>query len=235
MEDYFIFNNVDSRTMGIIVNELPPIIKSARRLATSTIDGKDGANFIYLGRDSYATTMQITLRDKTKLDQSMAWLDGPGNMIYSNDLTKFYKVGLFDRMDFERLVSYRKTIIPIMVMDPYRYAVETDIVITTFPATIVNAGTKASIPKLVIAGSGTINITLNGTTFQYSFPNGETSVTVDGNTDEEQNSDAYFGSVYALRNQYMNGPFPTLAIGNNTLSKTGTITSITVKKRTCFV
>ena len=74
---------------------------------------------------------------------------------------------------------------------------------------------------MAITGSGEIEVKLNGITqFIYVFPDGETTVTFDSEL-----QDAYDDGI--LKNRNMNGNFIELEKGENVISWTGNIVSIT--------
>ena len=82
---------------------------------------------------------------------------------------------------------------------------------------------------ITLYGSGNIEIAINGSTiFEYTFPEGETSVVIDSLQEE-----AYLNGVY--KNRYMLGEFPKLKVGNNTITWTGTLTKIKVEPKSRWV
>ena len=102
--------------------------------------------------------------------------------------------------------------------------------ITTFPATIANGGTAESLPLLRISGTGTVNMTLNGVTFEYIFTDG--IVYIDCATQE-----AYYGTTSKNRSLTIVGDdYPKLSVGTNTLMlNSGTVTQVIVTKRTRYL
>ena len=90
---------------------------------------------------------------------------------------------------------------------------------------VFNEGLENSKPKMVLKGSGTVGISVNGIMiFEYTFPDGETEVVIDSQTE-----DAYLGVV--LKNRNMNGEFPVLTPGINTIGWSGDVTSIEILPR----
>lgn len=90
---------------------------------------------------------------------------------------------------------------------------------------VFNEGLENSKPKMVLHGSGTVGISVNGIhIFDYTFPEGETEVVIDS-----EKQDAYLGSV--LKNRNMNGEFPVLLAGSNTIGWSGDVESIEVLPR----
>ena len=90
---------------------------------------------------------------------------------------------------------------------------------------VFNEGLEDSKPKMVLKGSGTVGISVNGILiFEYTFPDGENEVVIDSQTE-----DAYLGTV--LKNRNMIGEFPVLTPGINTIEWSGDVTSIEILPR----
>lgn len=90
---------------------------------------------------------------------------------------------------------------------------------------VFNEGLENSKPKMVLRGSGTVGISVNGIhIFDYTFPEGETEVVIDS-----EKEDAYLGDV--LKNRNMNGEFPTLLAGTNKIEWSGYVESIEILPR----
>lgn len=225
---YFTFKGTSSEAFSITVNKMPTFKKAKRRHEIVEVEGKDGVDIIEDGYEPYVLEALITLNDTTQLDSVIAWLDGSGVLTRSDDQGKYLNATVLEEVDYERLYQRKQTTVEFFIRDPFRYVTgETPVVLDSFPTTITLGGTYESEPLLVIVGSGSVDITINGTTFSYAFPAGE-SVTIDCAAKEA----TYNG---APRTQYMAGDFPTLSIGSNAVSKTGTVTSITVTKRTRYL
>ena len=93
------------------------------------------------------------------------------------------------------------------------------------PYEVFNEGLETSKPIMVLRGSGSVSISINGIhIFDYTFPEGETEVVIDS-----EKEDAYLGSV--LKNRHMNGEFPVLLSGTNKIEWSGDVESIEVLPR----
>ena len=90
---------------------------------------------------------------------------------------------------------------------------------------VFNEGLEPSKPQLVIEGSGTIELKVNGmAVFTYTFPDGETEVVIDSEIEE-----AYLGAT--LKNRNMLGEFPELVPKTNIITWSGDIKSIKILPR----
>lgn len=93
------------------------------------------------------------------------------------------------------------------------------------PFEVFNEGLEDSKPKMVLRGSGTVGISVNGVhIFDYTFPDGESEVVIDS-----EKEDAYLGEV--LKNRNMNGEFPILLSGTNKIEWSGDVESIEILPR----
>ena len=90
---------------------------------------------------------------------------------------------------------------------------------------VFNEGLEDSKPLMILKGSGTVEIAVNGLpTFSYTFPEGENEVYIDS-----EKEDAYLGDV--LKNRNMNGEFPVLIPKTNIIEWNGDIESISILPR----
>lgn len=235
MANYFIFNEIDSRDIpGLIVATLPPISRPPQRVETIEIDGRDGDITIKQGYKAYDKRIGIYLDDLVALDTVMNGIKGEGNLIISSEPDKYYKAKVIDGIDFERFATLRNGDI-IFHVQPYKYDVnEANITASSTQLadkslTLANIGNEKAKPLLHLTGSGTVTVSLNGSSvFSYTFPNGETEVYIDS---EEQ--DAYLDTI--LKNRNMNGAFVELPPGASTITWTGTLTALEITPRSRWV
>ena len=93
------------------------------------------------------------------------------------------------------------------------------------PFEVFNEGLEDSKPLMILKGSGTVEISVNGVgIFSYTFPEGENEVYIDS-----EKEDAYLGDV--LKNRNMNGEFPILMPKTNKIEWSGDIESISILPR----
>lgn len=219
----FTFNGVTTESMGIVVNSIQSYVKPQVKTEVIEVEGKDGAEVKEYGYAPYVLKAKITLLDLTKIDDVIAWLNGSGQLIIDEDDSHCRNVKIISTINYDFFVQLKSATVEFYVYDPFRYLVfDLPQTITTFPNSITNTGNVYSKPLLTIIGSGSVSITINGTTFSYNFPLTE-SVTIDC-----EKMDAYYTGL--LRNQYMSGYFPVLKVGSNAISVTGTVTSIKFEK-----
>ena len=212
---------------GLLIQELPPITKPPMRYNETVVDGKDGSIIEELGYSSYEKSVSIGLYGNYDINAVISYFCGEGNLILSNEPDYYYKAKIVSQIDFNRLVRFRTATVKFKVQ-PYKYSTETAQTIGD-SGTVINSGNVISKPIITISGSGTVEFKIGGVTiFSYTFPNDETSVTIDC-----EKEDAYNGAY--LRNRNMTGEFPALSVGNNLITTSGIVNSITFENRSRWI
>ena len=224
-----IWKNKSSREIeGLIITNTPPITKPKMRVDKIEIDGRDGDIIEKVGYESYDKNVGIGLTRNYDINEVIKYFTGDGELTLSDEPDKVYIASIFDDVDYDRLLQIRKATVKFHVQ-PFKYLKDESKVslnVTTQTSVEVeNKGLEVSKPIILLEGSGTVEIAVNGVNiFKYTFPNGETKVII--NSLEEE---AYFEGVYKNRN--MLGEFPKLEVGDNTISWTGTLTKIEIEPK----
>ena len=111
MDAYFIWNGIDSRTLGVIVTRYPPIVYPTERAETTPIPGRPGfltrteGEGIY---DGYIKTIEIGNKRWADPRAIAVWLRGPGELIIGNEpdslfaLNEIQRVAALMRFELER-------------------------------------------------------------------------------------------------------------------------------------
>lgn len=221
-------NKSSNEIEGLIITDTPPITKPKMRVNKIEIDGRDGDIVEKVGYESYTKNVGIGLTRNFDINEVIKYFSGDGELIISDEPDKVYIACIYDDVDYDRLLRIRKATVKFHVQ-PYKYLkdeskVSLDITTET-SVEVENKGLEVSKPIFMLEGSGTIEIAVNGINiFKYTFPSGETKVTIDSLKEE-----AYHGGVYKNRN--MLGEFPKLEVGDNTISWTGTLTKIEIEPK----
>lgn len=224
-----IWKGIDSNTIpGLIICELPPITKPKMKTSIIKIDGRDGDIIEELGYESYTKNISIGLARNYKIDEVIKYFTGAGTLELSNEPNKIYNCKIIDKIDYEKLLRFKKAIVKFHTQ-PFKYLKNESIVeqtITTQASiNVENIGLEISKPIITLEGTGTIEISINNKTiFKYIFPDNETKVVIDSIEEE-----AYLEGVYKNRN--MLGEFPELQVGKNIITWTGTITKIKIEPK----
>lgn len=226
MAQTFTFNGTASTSYDIIVKKLPPIMTPARDIESLKVDGRNGNLHIdYETYNSYNTTMEIIVETLSQLDTIKGWLTGIGTITFSDRPNLQYTAVIKNQISYD-VYAYNSKIVPIQLeLSPIGYSTtETTVTKTTSPAAFTVTGTFGVKPTLEIKGTGAVTITLNGDTFNLTSCNG-TAYIVDCDL---QNVTKGGDNV----NEDFTGDFPSLVIGANALTWTGTVSEIKVKYRT---
>ena len=227
--NFITLNGIRSDSVkGLLISELPPVVKPQQRTEIEEIDGRDGDIVTKLGYSAYDRTMLIGLHGDFDIDDVIRFFDSEGDAIFSNEPDKLYKYQILDDIEFERLIRFRKAKVSFHVQ-PFKYsAVER---IKTINAEsedsfrVLNSGNTIARPRITITGSGTINLSLNNHQMFVINLGNEGYITIDT---EEMN--AYKGSV--LKNRLVTGNYDNFALtlGMNVISWTGDVDAVSIEK-----
>lgn len=227
IHNYIIFNGKCSDEIdGLIISELPTISRPKMRTENIVIDGRDGDIVEELGYSSYTKELLIGLNTKADIDEVMNFFTGKGKVIFSNEPDKVYDVIADDKVDYKRLVKFKKATVKFHVQ-PYKYLVdEAPFVFNITNQTEVkvsNVGYVPSKPVITLYGEGDVQLLINGISV-FSVNIDDEYVVIDSLEQE-----AYKGLI--LKNRQMTGQFPTLKSGVNTISWVGNVTKIKVEPK----
>lgn len=225
-----ILNGVNSNTItGLLIQSLPAISKPQMRVEVEEIDGRDGDIVTKLGYAAYEKEVEIGLHGNFDINQVIEFFSTEGEVIFSNEPDKIYRYALYDQIDYERLIRFRTATVSFHVQ-PFKYSTEADQTITSSGATVTNSGNVESKPTVTITGSGTITFTLNGQQIFIIEMGDQTSITIDAETLE-----AYSGEI--LMNRSVQGDYTNLRLdsGDNTLSWTGTVSTVVIQNRSRWI
>lgn len=228
MINYIELNGVNSQTIqGLLIQELPPITKPKIRTEIEEIDGRDGNIITELGYSAYNKSILIGLYGDFDINQVIAYFDSSGTVVFSNEEDKYYNYNIIEQIDFERLIRFRQATVQMNVQ-PFKYSntdnSKTFTITDQTSINISNAGNIYSKPIITIEGTGTIDLSLNGTQIFQITLGEEGTMIID--TDQME---AYYENT--LLNRSVVGDYDQfqLLVGNNTISWTGTITQINIQ------
>lgn len=222
MKPYFIYKGKNSREMGISILKLPPRIKPDRRGEIINVPGRDG--FIFESDDAYnsknfeieCTFIPPDGYTQEKIDalimEILVWLDGNGELIFSDYPNYYYDATIINAIPIERLFKrYRRFIVAFEVQPFSKALTPTVITKSTKEKQIISVSSYYETPlKVNLVATGDVEIHVNDTIMH--FTNIETPLIIDGElmnvTDENG----------VNMNNRMIGDFPKLKPGENTIS-----------------
>ena len=225
-EAWFTFKGIDSREMGVIVTAMPETVRAERRIESITVAGRNGSLHKDEGvYESYDRTMECALIKRARLDEIAAWLVGSGEMTFSTEPDKVYRVTIANKISITQMMRVFQKFQIILDTQPFKYSVNalSDSLDLTAPTTIRNSGTVYSEPLIVVYGSGDITLTINGADFPLYGVN--ESITIDSEMMEVFKGNANQNSKYGGME------FPRFEVGKNEISWTGNVSKIKIQPR----
>lgn len=225
---YLIFKGVSTASLGnVYVAEMPSHKKAPMRVQEFYVDGRDGVLHREEGLSNYdIEATLIMLHEHSDARQRInAWATGTGKLIVSDDLTKCYRASVIQEVRYTR-AEYGglmcDTARVVFNCQPYMYeAVEEE---KTFSAsgTLNNPGTATSLPLIRVNGSGTCVFSVAGQQITLTSVVSGTPVYIDCEA----------GYVYTGAGaSTMQGEFPELQPGDNTITLTSGVSSLVITPR----
>lgn len=229
MAHWFKFKGVDSRDMGVIVQEYPPDVRPEERVEAQPVPGRDGVLHLtdWEDRPVYENVKQklrLLLAPSADLTAVRVWLTGSGDLVYGNDPGRARRARVVDAFDMQRVLrgyEYRTTDVTFDC-DPYRYESEPETVTLTTAGIVTNTGNVDALPKITVYGSGTIALAVAGEAILLSG-------VVDSYVIDSDGKVALMGGDLATLQ--MTGNFPVLAPGDNSVAWTGTVDRVEIEPR----
>ena len=225
-EAWFAFNGIDSREMGVIETAMPETVRAERRIESITVAGRNGSLHTDEGvYESYDRTMECALIKRARLDEITAWLVGSGEMTFSTEPDKVYRVTIANKISIAQMMRVFQKFQVILDTQPFKYSVNAagDALELTAPTTIRNSGTVYSEPLITVYGSGDITLTINGADFPlYGV---QESITIDSEMME------VFKGNTNQNGKYGGAEFPRFEVGKNEIRWTGNVSKIKIQPR----
>lgn len=225
-EAWFTFKGIDSREMGVIVTAMPETVRAERRIESITVAGRNGSLHTDEGvYESYDRTMECALIKRARLDEITAWLVGSGEMTFSTEPDKVYRVTIANKISIAQMMRVFQKFQVILDTQPFKYSVNAagDTLELTAPTAIRNSGTVYSEPIITVYGSGDITLTINGADFPlYGV---QESITIDSEMMEVFKGDTNQNGKYG------GAEFPRFEVGKNEISWTGNVNKIKIQPR----
>ena len=163
------WKGISSTTIpGLLICDLPPISKPKMRTKETKIDGRDGSIVEELGYESYTKTVSIGLRSDFDINKVIKYFTGEGELVFSNEIDKIYNARIVERIDFERLIRFKKAKVKFLVQ-PYKYKrdevfKETEVATALGTSIVLNDSANANLSSFSIYGKSM----LNGTPTPYA-------------------------------------------------------------------
>lgn len=228
---YVIINGRDSRRVqGLLITNLPPITVPKMRTKAETIDGRDGDIITELGFSAYDKELKIALTYDYNVDDVISYFASSGRIVFGNEPEKYYRFAMYDKIDFEKLIRFKKAKVNLHVQ-PFKFSDLENEEVFSFSeddgsCRVVNQGNYFSRPTMAITASGTVDLYINGTkVLDIDFGALTKTIIIDT---EGMNALAEDG---AFMNRYVVGNYDDVKLqsGTNEISFTGSVDSVSFK------
>ena len=225
---YLIFKGISTGSLGnVYVAEMPSHRKAQMRVQEFYVDGRDGALHREEGLSNFDLDVTlIMLNEQPQVRQAInAWATGTGKLIVSDDPTQCYRASVIQEVRFTR-ANYGglmcDTARVVFNCQPYMYEAVEEVKTFTASGTLKNPGTATSLPLIQVNGSGTCVFSVAGQQITLTGVVSGTPVYIDCET----------GYVYTGAGaSTMQGEFPELQTGDNTITLTSGVSSLVITPR----
>lgn len=202
----FVFNNISSKDMEVIIEEEEHFLaKASQRYVRTEIEGKNGALFEEQGYTVVERPMKVQILNINKLDKILAWLNGVGILEYKGRITK---ARFYNEINPIRTANIKVAEISF-IRDPFWNKKRDKFIEVT--NIIMNEGNIYAEPiiRLEKNTSDSIDITINDVRFIYNF-NNEEYVEIDC-----ENQTVEYEKINRNRQIEIGYKFPTIEPGEN--------------------
>lgn len=221
---YFIYNGIDSRMMGVIVTAMPPTVRAAQRVESVKVPGRSGSLHETDGSyDNYTKTMECAIKNRQKIDDIAAWLTGSGEIIFSSEPDKVYRVTISNTISIAQMMRTFQKFQVSFDTYPFKYSVNRfdEALEMEKPAVILGKGTVYSQPVITVYAAGAVTLTINGV--DYPLGNVDDYVTINSEIEECYKSGLNMNNIFSA------DEFPRLEPGENAISWTGNVEKIEIQ------
>ena len=214
----FIWNGISSDEMGVKVISLSPVSLSTENTEEITIEGRDGFLTEFKG---YSGDTKKVEADYFGNDPYVLcnWLRGDGEVTFSNQEEFYYKARINNQIPIEEIIKNQMYNFLIQFRcQPFKYFIsgKNKKIIIANKTILNNFGNYKALPIITVYGSGNITININGRAFTLS--NLSDSITIISEIEE----------VLDGKGKLMEGYFPYLDVGKNTITWSGSVTKLEV-------
>lgn len=215
-----VFNNKNNLSMGLKVVSLPSIQDSTKSTNNLDIEGRDGTLTEFNKYTSDIKQVECDFRG-SDTDKVIKWLRGKGKVIFGNRSDRFYDAEILNPVPLNQVIENKLyNFIVQFDCQPFGYLLDGQEIRTITSGTILNHNKADYIskPLITIYGAGSCTFTINSRSFTITEIG--TSITIDSSIE----------SCYNGKDNMINGKYPYLDIGENTISWTGTgVTKVEIK------
>ena len=222
-----IINNKNTKTLGFALVGRPSIASAEKKYETTEVEGRDGALTRFLGYEDLKFSLNFNILFQTDIKQKLREIKGvlaqASTLSFDDSPNFFYKIKRCQISETESVIKASGVFNVDFIAEPFEYQKASITAYTTKPITLTNQTTTTALPVIKIYGTGTVVLNVNGV--GITLTGLTSSITLDSELQE-----AYTGLTTNM-NSSMNGEFPVLKIGSNTITWTGTVTKVEIDPR----
>lgn len=222
-----IINNQNTKNLGFALVGRPSIASADKKYETTEVEGRDGSLTRFLGYEDlkFSLNFNILFQDdiKQKLREIKGVLASADTLSFDDSPNFYYKIKQAQISETESVIKASGVFSVDFVAEPFEYQKTSSTAYTTKPISLTNQTTTTALPLIKVTGTGTVVLSVNGT--GITLTGLTSSIVLDSELQE-----AYTGLTTNM-NSNMNGNFPVLKIGSNSISWTGTVTKVEIDPR----
>lgn len=219
-----IINNQNTKTLGFALVGRPSIPSANKRYESTEVEGRDGSLTRFLGYEDLKFSLNFNILFQTDIKQKLREIKGvlaqAGTLSFDDSPNFYYKIKQAQISETESVIKASGVFSVEFIAEPYEYQKTLSTAYTTKPISLTNQTTAEALPIIKITGTGTVVLNINGT--GITLTGLTSSIVLDSELQE-----AYTGLTTNM-NSNMNGNFPVLKIGSNSITWTGTVTKVEI-------
>lgn len=183
---------------GLWIGKLPKFQRAQERYANIQIPGRAGSLILLEGDDVYEDyqleVTVITRNRNPKIQASLAWLSGDGELCFSNEGEMVHEARIINVVEYARIGNDLLQGKIQFLCAPFRKRLHPYTITLTASRTIYNPGDVASRPIVKITATGDRAITIGGQTMTFANLSGTVVVDCDAGI-VTKDGDLWTGSV----------------------------------------
>ena len=233
-QSFFIWNNRDCRSMGIIQRGPVPIVRPEERVQHITIPGRSGDLTMVEGENiynSYIQTVSITVKGAANVRRVYDWLRGSGYVTFSGEPDRRQQARIIGAITLNRISrNLDKWAGEVQFYcQAFKELLQAKTQTVAINGTVVNTGDVDEYPVITVTPSAaSCTVSVNNRLFTITGQSG-TQVKIDCGA-----GIMYNPSTNSDLTKYTAGKFPKLDPGSNTLSGSGW-SSLTLERKERFL
>lgn len=234
-QSYFIWNNVDSRSMGIVLTGAAAIMRGEERVQHVTIPGRAGELTLTEGDgiyQSYIQSIEMSVRGGFRVRDVYDWLKGSGFITFSGEPDRKQAARVIGAITLEKISknmdAWRGSV--QLYCEPLKQLLTSKSDSVSNGSTVINTGDVTERPSIsFVAGSTSATIGCGGQTLTMTGLTQGSSYLIDSDSEMFMTADR---SANLTANT--SGGFPVLNTGSNTFACTNA-SSVTINRRERFL